>query len=261
MNFSQPPIGLGSTDIDLLVNIPALGKLREKCPAYIARAEKAQAAARKFALNHILPRSLETDKKCSQDPSYFDWDLWHAANQKKFTVACLPEKLGGLGWSALDNAAALEEFTSACMGSTANFVFNVFGLLGSTVECKTGIVLGMIKKMIQAQREGKPLFYSWAITEPGAGTDMEDACAMKTMRPSCHAQKVDGGYSLSGTKCFITNGSLAHYVIVNMPADQDHPLETMATFHVPTDAPGFSVGRVEKKMRPKGQPDSRVVFP
>lgn len=260
MDFSPPPYGLFSPDIDLMVNLPGLGKLREKHPAYIARAENAQAAARKFAVNHVLPRSLETDKKCSQDPAYFDWDLWHAANRQKFTIACLPEKMGGLGWSALANAAAVEEFSSACMGSTANILFNTFGVLGAMVECKTGIVLSMIKKMLQAQRQGAPLFYSWAITEPGAGTDMEDSCAMKTMRPSCHAQKVRGGYSLSGVKCFITNGSLAHYVIVNMPADPEHPLESMATFHVPTDAPGFSVGRVERKCGQKASQTAELFF-
>ncbi|MBI9074436.1 MAG: acyl-CoA/acyl-ACP dehydrogenase [Desulfatibacillum sp.] len=260
MDFLQPPYGLFAPDVDLVVNLPALGKLREKFPSYIFRAEKAQAMARKFAINHILPRSLETDKKCSQDPTYFDWDLWHAANRAKFTVACLPEKLGGLGWSALDNAAALEEFTSACMASTANFVFNVFGLLGSMVECKTGIVLDMVKKMAKAQQEDKPLFYSWAITEPGAGTDMEDACAMQTMRPSCHAQRVPGGYSLSGVKCFITNGSMAHYVIVNMPTDQERPLETMATFHVPTNAKGFFVGRVERKCGQKASQTAEIFF-
>ena len=168
--------------------------------------------------------------------------------------------MGGLGWSALDNAAALEEFTSACMGGAANILFNTFGLLGAMVECKTGIVLSMIKKMIIAQQKGAPLFYSWAITEPGAGTDMEDACAMKAMRPSCRAQKVQGGYSLNGTKCFITNGSLAHYVIVNMPADPDRPLETMAAFHVPADAPGFSVGRVERKCGQKASQTAELFF-
>ncbi|MBC2715479.1 MAG: acyl-CoA/acyl-ACP dehydrogenase [Desulfobacteraceae bacterium] len=252
--------GLRARSPDLLDTVPGLGKLKSACPKYIEKAEFAQKTARDFAKNEIAPRVLEIDQKCAADPAYFDWELWETANAAKLNITPIPEKMGGLGWSALDNAMLVEELTSACMGCASNITFNTFGLLGAMVECKTDIVLKIISQMVDAQRRSKPLFWSWAITEPSAGTDVEDEEAMATMRPSTHAKKIEGGYLVNGTKCFITNGSLAHYVIATIPADSAHPKESMATFFIPTTTKGFSVGRIERKCGQKASQTAELFF-
>ena len=252
--------GLYADAPDLVATIPALGKLKTACPKYIARAEAAQCTARKFAAEEMLPRVLEIDTRCSSDPRYADWDLWKKANQLKLNIAAIPVRLGGLGWSALDNAVLVEELSSVCLANAANITFNTFGLLGALVECNTGIVMKILKMMVDAQKKGEPLFWSWAITEPSAGTDMEDGEAMATMKPSTNARKVPGGYRLNGTKCFITNGSIAHYVIATIPMDVSHPRESMATFFVPTDSNGFSVGRIERKCGQKASQTAEIFF-
>lgn len=245
---------------DLLQTIPALGKLKKNCPAYVETAETAQVVSRGFARDSMLPKVLEIDERCTKDPRYFDWDLWKKANALKLTISPIPEKMGGLGWTALANAVLVEELASVCLASASNITFNTFGLLGAMVECRPGIVLKIIREMVDAQKKGRPLFWSWAITEPSAGTDMEDGRAMKTMHPSTHAQKVPGGYKLNGSKCFITNGSLAHYVIANIPFDIDAPRESMATFLIPTTAKGFSVGTVERKCGQKASQTAEIIF-
>lgn len=252
--------GLFADAPDLVDTIPALGKLKKACPAYIARAEDAQCIARKFAREEMLPKALEIDTRCSKDPRYADRELWRKANDLKLNIAAIPVKLGGLGWSALDNAVLVEELSSVCLASAANITFNTFGLLGALVECKTGIVLKIIKMMTDAQKKGEPLFWAWAITEPSAGTDMEDGEAMAQMKPSTSAKRVPGGYCLNGTKCFITNGSLAHYVIATIPMDPSHPKESMATFFVPTTTKGFSVGRIERKCGQKASQTAEIFF-
>ncbi|RJP78242.1 MAG: acyl-CoA dehydrogenase [Desulfobacteraceae bacterium] len=252
--------GLFADAPDLVDTIPALGKLKKACPAYISRAEKAQCIARKFAREEMLPRVLAIDTRCSKDPQYVDWDLWRKANDLKLNIAAVPVKMGGLGWSALDNAVLVEELSSVCLANAANITFNTFGLLGALVECKTDIVLNIIRMMVDAQKKGEPLFWSWAITEPSAGTDMEDGEAMAQMKASTSARKVPGGYRLNGTKCFITNGSLAHYVIATIPMDPSHPKESMATFFVPTTTKGFSVGRIERKCGQKASQTAEIFF-
>ncbi len=197
---------------------------------------------------------------CGRDPSYVDWELWRKANRERFTLGFIPEEMGGLGWSALDALVATEEFASACIGVSALILFNTFGLLGAMVEFKPGILLKIIREMVRAQRGGTPLFWSWAITEPGAGTDAEEARAMATMRPSSCAERVEGGYRINGTKCFITNGNLAHFVIATLPTDRARPLETMATFFIPADSPGFRVGSVERKCGQKASPTAELFF-
>lgn len=252
--------GLHAKAPDLIDAMPGLGKLKQTCPKYIKRAEQAQVVARKFARDELYPRALEIDLKCAKDPAYFDWDLWKKANSLKLNISPIPEKMGGLGWSALDNALLVEEFTSACMGSASNITFNTFGLLGALVECKTDTVLKIIRMMVDAQRQEKPIFWSWAITEPSAGTDAEDEEAMATMQPTACAKKVDGGYLINGVKCFITNGSLSHYVIATICADVTKPSESMATFFIPADSKGFSVGRVERKCGQKASQTAELFF-
>jgi len=253
-------VGLYAPAPDLVDLLPGLGRLREADPAYVKRAEQAQAMARRFAREEILPRVQAIDEACHQDPSYVDWDLWQKANREKYTVGFIPERMGGMGWSALDATAVAEEFSAACVGVSALILFNTFGLLGAMVEFRAGVVLKMIREMVEAQRAGRPLFWSWAITEPGAGTDVEEARAMATMRPSAWADRVEGGYRIQGTKCFITNGSLAHYVVATLPTDRRRPLETMATFLIPAASPGFRVGTVERKCGQKASHTAELFF-
>jgi acyl-CoA dehydrogenase len=260
MPFQDIKFGLFADAPDLVTTIPALGKLDRHSPVYIRTAEDAQVIARGFARKKMLPKVLEIDEKCGKDPRYFDWDLWKEANDIKLTISPIPEKMGGLGWNALANAVLVEELASVCLASASNITFNTFGLLGAMVECRTGVVMKIIHEMVDAQKKGTPLFWSWAITEPSAGTDMEDGRAMATMRPSTLAKKVPGGFKINGRKCFITNGSLANYVIANIPFDKSAPRESMATFLILTDTRGFSVGTVERKCGQKASQTAEIVF-
>ena len=134
MDYQKLKYGIFADAPDLLETLPGLGKLKEVCPSYIESAEKAQEKGRWFAREIMLPRVLDTDTKCAKDPAYFDWDYWRIGNRERFTIAGIPEKLGGLGWSALDSFVAMEEMASVCLASTANIVFNTFGFLGALVE-------------------------------------------------------------------------------------------------------------------------------
>lgn len=260
MKIPDVEFGVHARAPDLVETIPALARLKKICPAYITKAEQAQIVSRRFARDEMLPGILQTDLRCGEDPCYFDWDLWHKANAAKLTIASIPEQIGGLGWHALANAVMVEELSSVCLATASNIAFNTFGLLGAMVECRTGIVMKIIRQMIAAQNKAEPLFWSWAITEPSAGTDMEEGEAMAAMRPSTSAQKVPGGYRINGTKCFITNGSLAHFVLANIPTDPADPRETMATFLIPSSSKGFSVGRVERKCGQKASQTAELFF-
>ena len=66
MDYFQLEYGLFAEAPDLIQNVPGLGKLKEKCPEYIKKAEGIQKLARRFAREEILPRSLDIDLKCSR---------------------------------------------------------------------------------------------------------------------------------------------------------------------------------------------------
>ena len=76
----------------------------------------------------------------------------------------------------------------------------------------------------------------------------------------CSARPVSGGYLLNGRKVFISNGSVADTHVVVAPTDPSRPAETTYTFRVRTGTPGFSIGRVERKMGQKACPAAELIF-
>ena len=260
MEYFTKPIGLLAPAPDLLKNAPSLIKMKERFPRYIGRAEKTQVFSRKLAREILLPKALDLDTKASKDPGYVDWDLWREINRTKATIGYIPEKLGGLGWSGLDAFVFLEECIVACPGISAFFGFNFFGVLCAFVEFQPDVCLKVIREMVEAHKMEKPVFWAWSITEPSAGTDMEDERAMATMKCSSYAQRVHGGYSINGTKQFCSNGSLADYLVVTVCTDRSDPGHTMATFFVPARTEGFSVGRIERKCGQKASHTAELHF-
>ena len=112
----------------------------------------------------------------------------------------------------------------------------------------------------QLERWGLPLVTvqkigSWCLTEPGAGSD-----AFGSMKTTARA--VDGGYRLSGSKTFITNGPGADIFVVYARIDRGEPREQqgIATFIVEKGMPGFSVGTPFKKMGMRDSPTSEIFF-
>lgn len=93
---------------------------------------------------------------------------------------------------------------------------------------------------------------AFALTEPSAGSD---AGAV-----SCRARKVDGGYVLNGTKCFITNGPIADKVTLFANTREGGGVRGLTVFLVDTKTPGFSVGKEEDKMGIRASATSELLF-
>ncbi len=82
---------------------------------------------------------------------------------------------------------------------------------------------------------------AYALTEPDAGSDLN---ALKTK-----AQRVDGGWIISGSKQFISNAETAEHTIVLAVTDRDASLKSrLSTFIVPRGAKGFSITRRFRKL-------------
>jgi alkylation response protein AidB-like acyl-CoA dehydrogenase len=81
---------------------------------------------------------------------------------------------------------------------------------------------------------------AYALSEPGSGSD---AFALAT-----RAERVDGGWSLTGSKAWITNGGEAELFIVFANAAPEKGYKGITAFMVMRDTPGFSVGKKEDKL-------------
>lgn len=252
--------GLMRDEPDVLERYPGLHFVRERFPDYVRSVAESQRFARRFAREQILPRALEADAAAARDPSYVDWDFVREGMRHGFWTMFLPRELGGGGKRAMDAYVICEEMCTADISLSALLLFNFFGFTAAASAFNPGFLLREIRDMREAERKGEPLFYAWAITEPSAGSDVEDPAALRRARMSIHAKQVPGGYRVNGRKCFITMGSLAHRIVFNAPTDPRRPLETSATFYVPADREGFRVGRVERKCGHKAKPTAELIF-
>jgi acyl-CoA dehydrogenase len=77
-----------------------------------------------------------------------------------------------------------------------------------------------------------------AVTEPGAGSDVAAIAARAARSP-------DGGWLVTGTKTFITNGPIADFVVVAARSGPEGGREGISLFVVEARAPGFASRRVD----------------
>lgn len=93
---------------------------------------------------------------------------------------------------------------------------------------------------------------AFALTESHAGSD---ASALRT-----RAVLKGDRYVINGAKQFITSGKIARHVIVFAVTDPENPKRGITAFLVPTSSPGFSVSKLEHKLRQKASDTASLNF-
>lgn len=239
---------------------PVFAYLRQFQPRIIAEIETARDNAIEFRRAFVEPNALAIERRVTADPTYVAWDVLREAAKRHYFTMTMPRILGGRGAPLGALIVATEEIAAGCLG-LANLI-GVNGLALATIAASGDLVhIEKVSRwLVAGERAGRPELLATAITEPGAGTDVEDVELLRTARLCCEAKPVSGGYCLNGRKVFISNGNLARAVVVIAPTDRGNPVETMAAFLVERGAPGFSVGRVERKMGQKACPAVELVF-
>ncbi|MBC8434342.1 MAG: acyl-CoA dehydrogenase family protein [Desulfobacterales bacterium] len=239
---------------------PRMKILSKHSHRYVRELEEWQAKAREYGDRYVRPIALEIDRKCAKDPTYFDWDLIKKSTPYGFLSMFVPKGAGGGGQLSTALAIVMEELSAACSG-----VANVFGANGLGVS---GFLLGMdfyhydrcLAELAEGDKKGEPVIFAAAITEPLAGSDVEDREYLKTAKLMSEAKPVSGGYLLNGRKVFISNGSVAKYTMVVAPTNKSRPVDTQSGFLVTMGDKGYSIGRVEEKMGMKACPAAEQVF-
>ena len=231
----------------------------ERTSARVRELERLRSRAHRFADEHVRPRALEIDRRAGKDPSYFDWDLVRAGAEHGMLSLLIPAQAGGAGGLSTHTALVMEELCAACPGIALVFGAHALGisplLIGGPSHWD-----GVLAELLDSERSGSPALMACAITEPEAGTDVEDPDLLRRARISSNARRVPGGFRLSGTKRFISNGSVARWITMLMPTDPRRPAETWTCFLLDTRSEGFSVSRVEHKMGQRACPAAELTF-
>jgi alkylation response protein AidB-like acyl-CoA dehydrogenase len=181
----------------------------------------------------------------------FDHDLWAELGGFGLLGLPVPEQYGGSGADIITTCLALEALAEG--GGDAG--------LGLSVGAH--VTIGTVPIWLHGTEEQKQKYLpklttgeyigAMAITEPEAGSD---AASIK-----CRARRDGNEWVLSGSKIFITNGSIADTIIALAVTDPDAgPGQGISAFIVERDTPGFSVGRDLDKMGTRSSPLSLLHF-
>jgi alkylation response protein AidB-like acyl-CoA dehydrogenase len=221
--------------------------------------ERLRARAYRFAQEQVRPRALQVDRRTGEDPSWFDWDLVRAGAEAGMLGLLIPKPAGGAGGMSTQVAVVMEELCAACPGIALIFGAHALGisplLLGGPSQWD-----GVLAELVASEYDSEPQLMACAITEPEAGTDVEDPDLLRHARITSHARRVPGGFRLSGTKRFISNGSVARWITLLMPTDPRRPAESWTCFLLDTRSEGFAVARVEHKMGQRACPAAELTF-
>ncbi|MEA1929052.1 MAG: acyl-CoA dehydrogenase family protein [Candidatus Auribacterota bacterium] len=198
--------------------------------------------ARQIAEEKFKPIRAEMDEK-----DEFPWELVEVLRTSDMFGIYLPEEYGGLGGGVLELCLAVEEMSRVCGGMSLSLAATALAsfpiLLFGSDEQK--------QKYLPDLASGKHLA-AFALTEPDSGSD---AGATKTT-----AVKDGDNYILNGTKCFITNGSVADIVTVIAMTDKSRGSRGASAFIVEKGMEGFSVGKEEEKMGIRASSTSELIF-
>ena len=193
---------------------------------------------RQLVRERVEPRAAEIDASAE-----FPWDIKQLFADNDLLGIPFPAEYGGLGGSFLTYVKVVEEVAKACASSSLIIAVQELGalpiLIGGTDE---------------QQRRWIPDLASGAtIAEPGSGSDAAGSMRTKARRDGDH-------YVLDGSKIWITNGSVADVVTVFAVNDPTKGPNGISAFVVEKGTPGFTVGKLEKKMGIRGSPTVALNF-
>ena len=184
--------------------------------------------AHDFAEKEIRPVAWEYDRD-----STWPEEVIRKAWEIGLMNSLLPGEYGGAGASYLEEALMAEELAwgDAAIATTigANGLASIPVLLGGAEETKREY-LGRLSEA--------PLVASYALTEPGAGSDV---AAIRTT-----AVRRGDKYVINGSKTFITNGGHADWYTVFAKTDTDAGHRGISAFVVP-------MGRHRQRRQARGQ--------
>ena len=188
--------------------------------------QQIQERAAEFSDREVAPYAAEWDREAR-----FPAEVFKRLAGAGFMGLCVPEEHGGGGTDFLSYALLIEEISRADAG------------VGVTLAVHTSA--GTLPILIYGNEDQRSRFVPdlargekigcFALTEPATGSD--------TAAIEASAERIEGGYRLSGHKQWVTNGRAAGTMIIFARAQ-----EGVTAFVVGMDEEGISFGKHAEKM-------------
>ena len=228
--------------------------------AMVMETKQVIAIARQFNDEVARPLALALDRKTHEDPDYLPWDLVEKANKRGFYSMWIPKIFGGKGYNLPSMSYFSEEVGSVCLGIMNVIGVHYLGVAGLLTSYNTPLIKRVLKEVIQGEKNGKPCLVALAITEPGAGTDVEEMDLIDKGKITCLAKRVKGGYIVNGRKIFISMGHVSTWTALYGYTDLKNASETTVGMMMKLGMKGFTLGSHENKMGQRVCPASELIF-
>ncbi len=202
-----------------------------------------QEVAREFSQKRLVPRAEEFDHT-----GKLDMTLIREMGELGLLGVFVPEEYGGSGMDHLSYVLAMEEISAGCSSHASvvglhNSLFAYPLLKFGTEEQK--------KKYLPQICSGEKLG-AYSLSEAGSGTDAASLV--------CFAEDKGDHYLINGTKLWVTDGSIADWVLLFVRTDKDAGARGITAMIVETPCDGYSVAPSEKKMGFKASPTNEISF-
>jgi len=194
-----------------------------------------------FGQEHIAPHA-QAWEKAETIPK----ELWPQIAELGFGGLYVSEEGGGSGLSRLDATLVFEALSMACP-SVAAFL-SIHNMCAKMLD---SFASDALKARIMGDVLSMNTVLSYCLTEPGSGSD---AAALKT-----RAQRTNEGYSINGTKAFISGGGYSDAYVCMVRTGEDGA-GGVSTVYVEDGTAGLSFGALEDKMGWRSQPTAQVQF-
>jgi acyl-CoA dehydrogenase len=209
----------------------------------LSEAQKAlKEKVREFVQKEIVPVAADYDRT-----GEFPWDIIQKAFELGIFTCYIPKKYGGGGQGIFETAIITEELAAGCMGMGTSIMINVLGvsplLIAGTEEQKERSLMPYCRQLT---------LFSFCFTEPDAGSDPS--------RIATEAKLMGDHYVLNGSKCFITNGGVAHNYIIFATLDKSLGTKGLTAFLTPAKAEGIRIGKTLDKMGQRAANTAEIFF-
>jgi alkylation response protein AidB-like acyl-CoA dehydrogenase len=212
-----------------------------------------------FRLNEeqqLLRRTIREFAETEMRPHVMEWD-----ETQHFPMELLPklaalglmgiqvaDEYGGSGMSGVDYCICIEELARVCPA------------IALSVAAHNGLCTAHIamfgsdaqKREFLPRLAAGEVLGAWGLTEAGAGSD---AAGMRTTAAHC-----SGGWTLNGSKNFITHGKIGGLMVVIAVTDRARGHRGISAFVVSHGTPGMSAGKKEDKLGMRASDTSEVIF-
>ncbi|KAA9162653.1 acyl-CoA dehydrogenase [Amycolatopsis acidicola] len=206
------------------------------------REREVRARVRDVVAHEVAPRAAEADRTHA-----FVHDSYQALASAGLAGLIFPKHLGGTGDTNVAYAAAMEEITAGCAATSLVYMTQMHAAYPILIAGTGALAERYIPGLLAGTAYG-----ALGITEPGAGSDVASLRSVAT--------PTDDGYSLSGSKTFITTGDKAGVIICFATVDRSLGRKGVTAFVLNGQWAGLERGRPLSKLGMHGSSTAELFF-